>query len=49
MEERKNITTEITEMIEKLEKLGAENDYTLYAEEEKVQKLKDILDNLFSL
>lgn len=49
MKERKNITTEIAEMIEKLEKLGTENDYTLYAEEEKIQKLKGILDNLFSL
>lgn len=49
MRNRKDITNEIEEMIEKLEKLGAENDYTLYAEKEKVDKLKHILNNLFSI
>lgn len=43
----RNVTTEITKIIEKMETLGKENDYTLCAQEEKLEQLKNILDNIF--
>lgn len=43
----KNIDKELEKMISRLEKLGRENDFTLYADVEKVEKLKNILENIF--
>ena len=43
----KNIDKELEKIISRLEKLGRENDYTLHAKEENVEKLKNILENIF--
>ena len=43
----KDIDKELEKIIAQLEKLGQENDFTLYADSKKVEKLQYILENVF--
>lgn len=43
----KDINKELEKIIAQLEKLGQENNFTLYADAEKVEKLQYILENIF--
>ena len=43
-----DITKELEKMTDKLEKLGKENNYTLAADKKAIEKMKAILDNLFT-
>ena len=43
-----NVTEELETLIVKLEAIGLENDYTVYADETKIAHLKWLLDNLFT-
>ena len=42
-----DITVKFQEMIEDLQKLGSENDYSLEITQEQKDKMQEILDNLF--
>lgn len=44
----KDITKELEKMVDKLEKIGKENNYTLTADGKAIEKMKTILDNLFT-
>ncbi len=44
----KDITKDIQKIIDKMEFLGSENDYTLHVEQETFNKLQYILDSLFT-
>ena len=44
----KDITKDIQKIIDKMEFLGSENDYTLHVKQETFNKLQYILDSLFT-
>lgn len=45
--EGEDITNKIQEMIDRLEVLGSENDYTLDVDREVLEQLQEVLENLF--